>query len=70
MKSHPLHFMSFYTLQFVAVLLDFESTGRFSTFFAHYIEENAQVCVKTEGWLELPKPALIQLLKSDEVSVL
>ena len=62
--------MSFYTLQFVAVLLDFESTGRFSTFCAHYIEENAQVCVKTEGWLELPKPALVQLLKSDEVSVL
>ncbi len=46
---------------------DFEPTGRFSALCAQYIEENAQVCVKTEGWLELPKPALTRLLQSDEV---
>ena len=40
---------------------------RFSSACAQYIEENAQLCVKTEGWLELPKPALTKLLMSDQV---
>lgn len=47
---------------------DFDDIERFSSSCAHYIEENAQLCVKTEGWLELPKPALIKLLMSDQVN--
>ncbi len=49
---------------------DFDSSGLFSAHCAQYIEENAQACARTEGWLELPKPALTRLLQSDEVRLL
>ena len=33
-----------------------------------YIEENAEDIVHTEGFYTLPKPALIRLISSDQVS--
>ena len=34
-----------------------------------FIEQNAESCVKTTGWLELPKDALIKLISSQQVTM-
>ena len=50
--------------------LSTQSYPRFMDVCLRFIEENAENCVTSETWLELPKLAVIRLVNSQQVRYL